>query len=388
MRGERLDSNRGDLVRARQLIEALRSQGHEVHVVEDAARAGATLVVSAYRRGAQRILPLRAARVLRDIGRWLHGLVHGRRVARHAREQAADVIVETQVNLAASGAAAARATGLPLLLDDCSPSEEEALLGAGLPALARYVFRQQAQAASIIVASSQALRNRLVGQGVATDKLVVIPNGADLPAYGQIDHAAARAELGLTDECVLGFLGSFQPWHGVELLVEAASRLAADHPIHVLLIGDGPMRESVLACARQLGLAEHITALGAVPAARVPRLLAAFDIAVLPGSNDYGHPMKLLDYAAAGLPTVAPDLPPVREVITDGVTGLLFPPGDRAALTRALARLAGAERLRHKLGRQARKHCARDNTWAARARALTACVTALPAQQHAEGVRT
>ena len=98
--------------------------------------------------------------------------------------------------------------------------------------------------------------------------------------------------------------------------------------------------------------------------------------------------MKLLEYAAAGLPMVAPALPPVREVISDGVTGLLFSPGDRDALTSALARLAGSSRLRRKLGRQARERCARDNTWAARAHALTTCVTTLPTQQHAEGVRT
>lgn len=371
VRGERLDSLRGDLVRARRMVEALRQEGHELQVVEDAARPGAGLAVDGYRRVVRRVLPSRAALVLRDLGRSLHGRAHGRRVAAAARGQGADVIVETQVHFAAAGARASRLTGRPLVLDDCSPVAEEAALGVGLPALAGRLFREQVEQAERVIVSSQALRARLLAEGAPPAKVRVVPNGVDREAFGRADGRAVRERLGLGRRCVLGFVGSFQPWHRVELLLEALARLA-DPALHVLLVGDGRGREPALACARRLGLAERVTALGAVDASRVPELVAAFDVGLLPGSNDYGHPMKLVEYAAAGRPSVAPDLPPVREVLEDGLTGLLFPPGDGEALAAAMARLAGDEELRRRLGECARRRIPPEASWRERARALVA----------------
>jgi glycosyltransferase involved in cell wall biosynthesis len=369
VRGERLDSSRGDLVRARRLIEALRAEGHELQVVEDAARSGSALAVGTYRRVIRRLLSRRTALVLRDLGRWRHARGHGRRVAAAARTHEADIIVETQVHLAASGALAARLSGRLLVLDDCSPAGEEVLLGAGLPPLVRHLFRQQVRAAARLVVSSQALAARMVEEGVPAPKLQVVPNGVDVRAF----RLGGRPELfaGAGADCVLGFVGSFQPWHGVELLFEALARLP-DLRLHVVLVGDGPGRRQALAAARRLALADRVTDMGKVDPDRVPQVVAGFHVGVLPGSNDYGHPMKLLEYAAAGLPSVAPDLPPVREVVEHEVTGLLFRPDDADALAEALRRLARDEPLRRRLGGAARGRVTAEASWRARARALIA----------------
>jgi len=147
-------------------------------------------------------------------------------------------------------------------------------------------------------------------------------------------------------------------------------------PIHLLLVGDGPERPRVLAEAARRGLGPRLTAVGAVPPLAVAELVAACDIGALPASNDYGHPMKLLEYAAAGLPSVAPDLPPVREVVRDGETGLLFPEQDVRALTQALARLVRDEALRRRLGDRARAAAGLEASWRRRARALVAPLVA------------
>jgi glycosyltransferase involved in cell wall biosynthesis len=96
------------------------------------------------------------------------------------------------------------------------------------------------------------------------------------------------------------------------------------------------------------------------------------DIGVVPHSNEYGHPMKLVEYAAAGVPAVAPDLPPIREAIEPGKTGLLFAPGDAADLARVLSRLAGDPALRRRLGDEAQRRVAAGASWSDRARALVA----------------
>jgi glycosyltransferase involved in cell wall biosynthesis len=243
-------------------------------------------------------------------------------------------------------------------------------LGAGLPRLAARVFRRQVECAKWITVSSEALGARLASDGVCLDKLQVVPNGVDLAAYDRTDREAVRQELGLTGRCVIGFVGSFQPWHRVELLLEAVAPLVDRHPVRLLLVGDGSERPRVIAAARALGLGPHLTDVGAVDPSKLPALVSACDVGALPASNDYGQPMKLLEYAAAGLPTVAPDLAPVREVVRDGVTGLLFPPGNAPALSRALARLVGDESLRQRLGARARGEMAESASWRERARLL------------------
>jgi glycosyltransferase involved in cell wall biosynthesis len=368
--GERLEGTRGDLVRARRLVEALRADGHQVTVIEIAAGRGSTAVVSTYRDFVRRVFPRSVALLLRDLGRVAHARAHGGRVAAVARRERADLIVETQVHFAGSGAVAARLAGVPLLLDDCSPLSEAVALGAGLPRLAARVFRRQVACAKWITVSSQALRARLASDGVSLDKLEVVPNGVDLAAYERTDREAVRQQLGLAGRRVIGFVGSFQPWHRVELLLEAVAPLIDRHSVHLLLVGDGSERARAMAAVRALGLGPHVTDVGAVHPSEVPALVAACDVGALPASNDYGHPMKLLEYAAAGLPAVAPDLPPVREFVRDGVTGLLFPPGNALALSQALARLVSDESLRRRLGARARAEVADSASWRERARLL------------------
>ena len=374
--GETLDSARGDVVRARSLIEALRAEGHQVDVVQAASGHGTATAVSGYRSLIKRLVPA-AAPVLRDIGRLALGRAHARRVARAAGDQAADVIIETQVHLVGSGARAARSSGVPLVLDDCSPPTEEAALGRGLARLAGPLFERQAAATAALAVSSRALARRLQEEGAPQEKVRVVPNGVDATRFDGADREAARRRYGLGDRLTLVYMGSFQPWHRVDLLVEAVPRLAAS--VRLLLVGDGAGREGALARGAELGVAGRIVAPGALAGDDMADALAAADIAVLPGTNDYGQPMKLLDYAAAGLPAVAPDLPPVREVLEPDVTGLLFPPGDGDGLVAAIARLVGDDEMRQQMAAAARAAArAESRSWRAAARTLVAALPIAP----------
>jgi glycosyltransferase involved in cell wall biosynthesis len=291
-------------------------------------------------------------------------------VAQVARETCADVIVETQVHLMPSGRLAAEWAGVPLVLDDCSPPSEEMVLGAGLPAfVTERSFRAQAEAARALVVSSRSLAESPQEFGEAGGKIRVVPNGVDVPAFAKRSGTSVRREFGLGEGVVVGFLGSFQPWHQLALLLKAVAEGPDEPQLGLLLVGDGPERESVLARAARLGMSDRVRAPGAVPAPQVPRVLSACDIGVLPGSNCYGQPMKLVEYAAAGIPSVAPDLPPVREVLRADVAGLTFMPGDARGLSAALIRLAEDPALRRRLGDAARATAA-EWSWGSRARAF------------------
>jgi glycosyltransferase involved in cell wall biosynthesis len=193
--------------------------------------------------------------------------------------------------------------------------------------------------------------------------MAVVPNGVELEKFGLETREAAKLRLGLNGRLILGFVGSFQPWHRVDQLLDAVASLCSTFPIHILMAGEGSGLEATEAYAARLGITHHITATGSLPTSEIPALLAACDIGVLPGSNDYGQPMKVVEYAAAGLPIVAPDLPPVREVLKHEHTGLLFPPGDTTALSEVIARLAEDGPLRARLGRAARESV-EESTWA------------------------
>ena len=380
-----LGSGRGDLARAAALVAALRDAGHEVTVVEAARTDDGGRARGLYRGVLRRLLPERIALVLRDVARRWEARRHARRVAAAVRAAGADVLVETQVHGLPSGGRAAREADLPLVLDDVSPPAEERTLGAGLPGSAERAFRRQARAARLLVVSSVSLRRRLAAEGADERRIAVVPNGVDLAAHEAADREEARRRLGIGDRLALAFAGSFQPWHRPVSLVEAAAPIADARDLHLVLIGDGPERGPALAAARRRGLEDRVTAPGAVAPDEVPALLAGCDVGVLPGTNDYGQPMKLLAYAAAGLAIAAPDLAPVREVVEDGVTALLFEPDGPEALESALRRLAADPDLRTALGARARRDVAAPAGWGERAARLARLLEGVVGDAEEEG---
>jgi glycosyltransferase involved in cell wall biosynthesis len=347
---------RGDEVRAHSLIKALRADGHYVSLVEGAPPLN----------GTSRLLH----RALPSVQSW----THARRVAAAAKQQRADLIIETQVHCDDSGARAARIAGVPLVLDDCSPTDDEWLLGSGLQRLARRTLRRQAAAATVVFVSSGDFAERLARDGVPKEKIRVVPDGIDAKAHvsARAGRARARQRMGAREACIAAFVGTFQPWHDTELLVRAVAGMAGGSGLRVLLAGDGPTLQPTLRLAEALGVLHRFTSLGFIPATEVPRVLAASDIGVLTGTNPSGRSMKLLDYAAAGLPTVAVDLPSVRAWVEPGRNGLLFSPGDSGALARALERLLRDPGLRRALGDLARERVHEVHDWTSRARALLA----------------
>jgi glycosyltransferase involved in cell wall biosynthesis len=179
-----------------------------------------------------------------------------------------------------------------------------------------------------------------------------------------------RGELGIDDDVVLaGYLGSYAFYHDATCLVRAAALIdeqRSDRRVKVLMVGAGKEYPESRALAEELGvLDETLLMLPGVPKDRVPGILSAIDIAVLPGSTDIICPIKVQEYMASLLPTVAPDYVCNREVLHDGVTGELFAPKDAEALASKILRLANDEAQRLRMGQQARVDAAKCFSWQA-----------------------
>lgn len=271
-------------------------------------------------------------------------------------KRAFDFIYERYSLWSDVGARLAQATGRPLVLEVNAPLRLEAERYRTLPdpERAAQIERTQFMAASAISAVSQALRDYLIEQGAPAERVHVLPNGVDPQRFHPaVRGGAVRDRLGLNDRIVIGFVGRPRPWHDLETLCAAFARLYASDPrYHLLLVGEPPaMLPEIIA---ERGLRQAVTLTGPVAHDEVPYYIAAMDVAVSPHpplADFYFSPLKLFEYLACGVPTVAANIGQPAAIIRDGETGYLYPPGDAEAL---------AERIRSLI---ARPDHAREIAW-------------------------
>jgi glycosyltransferase involved in cell wall biosynthesis len=189
------------------------------------------------------------------------------------------------------------------------------------------------------VAVSQASSRRFVTLlGLPSSKLVVIPNAVNLEQFaGAVEPArtAIRREHGIPDGApVIGVLARLNEQKGLAYLIQAMPAILAAHPnVHLLLVGEGPLREALETQARELGVAEQIRFVGY--RSNTVEYLRAMDLFVLPSLYE-GLPLSVLEAMGAGLPVVATRVDGTPEAVVDGETGLLVPPADPKALARAV----------------------------------------------------
>ncbi|HEV2705890.1 MAG TPA: glycosyltransferase family 4 protein [Pyrinomonadaceae bacterium] len=273
-----------------------------------------------------------------------------------------------------AGVEASRRTGRPLFLEY---NGSEVWMGrhwdnARLFDLLTRVERLNLRAAARVFVVSEVERRNLEAAGVAEEKIIVNPNGVDVERFRPgTGGARVRDELGVAeDETLVGFVGTFGPWHGVLTLAEAAVALPPQARVRFLLVGSGSLREKVETMLREGGRMERALFTGSVAHERVPALLDACDVLASPhaplsdGSEFFGSPTKLFEYMAMGKAIVASRLGQIAEVLCDEETALLVEPGDARALKDALLRLAASPELRVRLGASARRVCVARHTWA------------------------
>jgi PEP-CTERM/exosortase A-associated glycosyltransferase len=218
----------------------------------------------------------------------------------------------------------------------------------------------------------EGLRRDIVARGIGAAKVTVIPNAVNVEDFG-VDgtrDAALAEQLGLTGKTVLGFIGSFYAYEGLNVLLDALpAMLAANPDIRVLLVGGGPQDAALKAQAEALGVADRVVFTGRVPHAQVQRYYDLVDVLVYPRLKmrltDLVTPLKPLEAMAQGRVLVASDVGGHHELIEDGVTGVLFKAGDpRALAEKTLALLADPGRW-PALRRDGRHFVERERNWAA-----------------------
>jgi glycosyltransferase involved in cell wall biosynthesis len=236
---------------------------------------------------------------------------------------------------------------------------------------AKNMFAYNLNAANCIVCVSRPLKEHLSKKwNIPSEKMVVFPNGVDVRQFKPNPEAGAnvRISLGIDDNPMLLFVGNFYEWHDVVTLLDSFTQVLVTYPnARLVLVGDGHRRQAMEQHSVDLGIDQAVHFTGLVPHAEVPGLINAADIAVAPVpasiQNMWLSPLKVFEYMATGTAVVVSRIDHLAGVIQNGQNGLLVPPGDTAALTSALGRLLGDDKLRLKLGQQAREDAAQNHSW-------------------------
>jgi glycosyltransferase involved in cell wall biosynthesis len=355
----------------------LEAAGCEVFFVAS-GRPGA---IEAGRHDVRLIAPRRLYNVCREVPALAHSLVFERRAGTILSRDPPGLLYQRFDPANHAGVMLSRRLGVPLVLE-FNGSEVWIADHWGRPLRRRSLFQGiediNLRHADLVSVVSEALGDDVVARGVEPERVVVLPNGVDPQRYRpDLDGSAVRARFGLEGRCVVGFIGTFGVWHGAGVMARAAARVLRARPEALFLfVGEGVERRAAEEILARAGLRDRATFTGLVPQEEGPAHLAAMDILVAPhvpnadGSRFFGSPTKLFEYMAMGRAIVASRLEQIAEVLEDGRTALLVPPGDEAALAAAILRLIDRPEERDRLGAAARSAAVSRHTWEARAGGL------------------
>lgn len=218
----------------------------------------------------------------------------------------------------------------------------------------------------------EGLRGDIVARGVAPEKVTVVPNAVDIASFepGGAPDQALKLQLGLAGCSVLGYIGSFYAYEGLDLLLAALPQvLRSRADVRLLLVGGGPQDEALRAQARRLDLADKVVFVGRVPHADVRRYYDLIDLLVYPRHSmrltELVTPLKPLEAMAQGRVLLASDVGGHKELIRHGQTGWLFGAGRVEALAEAVTSLLGMREKWPELRRAGREFVERERNWAA-----------------------
>lgn len=387
----RTQADDGQGVHIRALQKALREAGHEVFEVSLVQRTSEPQKRADAPARSRWSLVSRMPRFARELAEYAYTSFGRPRIVSAGVRHDVDVIYERYAFGNAAGIMAARRLRVPLILEVNSPMvlELSRTRGLSFPRTARRLENWIFRSADRVCVVTQVLGEMLVEQGVERERIFVTPNGVHLEQYEFARDARARARVELLpaapdDEVWLGFVGFYRDWHRLDLVLDALTKPALSRA-RLVLIGEGPAHATLLEQARRLGLESRVTFAGPRAHAAIPALLPAFDVALVPAINPYASPLKLFEYMAAGLPSIAPDQPNLREVLEHDRNALLVTPADAPSLEAALERLVSDAGLRARLGARARSDVLeRDLTWSGNARRVVAAAEELLEQRRRE----
>ena len=271
-----------------------------------------------------------------------------------------------------AGLDVARRLGAPLVLCVDAPVVWEARRwGVRRPGwggmLERFGENPLLRSADLVLAVSEEVAEQVGRRGVPPERILVTPNGVDIHVFTpDADGESIRGRYELDGRFVVGWIGGFHKFHGLDLAIDLAARLNEAIPeLTLLLVGDGVERQRLESRVAELGL-DNVVFTGTVGHSEVPAYIAAMDVALVLSPKDglfHYSPIKLREYMACARPVVASRAGELAEFINEGADGLLVEPGRVDDLAAAVRTLHDSAELRARLGDASRDRMVREGSW-------------------------
>jgi glycosyltransferase involved in cell wall biosynthesis len=338
-----------------EMVKAFRDLGHEVEIVA---------LVGSAAGSAKKTRASGLNRLTRLAPNWFYemmGLAYNAygfvQLARAIRRTRPDMMYERYSMNTFCGIWVSRWYGIPMVLEVNAPLyyEQDQLGKLSFRRLARFSERWICSHTTWTVVVSQVMKQHLLEEGVPAAKMVVMQNGIDAVKFHPgICGKGVRQRYRLADQTVIGFIGWFRKWHGLEMLLEIMYESGLGQKgIRLLLVGDGPAYADLYDYAQTHDLLPAVIFTGPIQREDIPSYIAAMDITIQPRAPAYACPMKIFEYLGMGKCIVAPNQPNIREIINDGVTGYLFRPEDKESLRRTLLHVLDHPQQRESIGKRA-----------------------------------
>jgi glycosyltransferase involved in cell wall biosynthesis len=372
----------------RESIHAFRQLGHEVLpvVLGGTEPAAVNTHISGLSRqagslsGLKRLMPLWLWNALKDLRLLKHDKKAGKQLEEAILTFQPDMIYERGEYLQDSGVKMAAKHNIKHVLEVNSPVVEEMAAFEG-PDVLRFLGhrkeRNKLKGTSHVVAVSTAMKEYLYTHYHCRKPIHVAPNAIN-PEKEQFNpEEVTKIRAGLAAETqIIGFVGSLFPYHGVDGLIEAFAGVVAVLPnAHLVIVGDGVIREALQVFADKILPKGSFTFTGKIPHSEVMNYIRAFDVAVMPSSNWYGSPIKIFEYGLTGVPIVAPDKGPLRDVMEHKKHGWLVSDNTQD-LENALLYVLQNTAFSLEMGRCFRNKILEEHTWVAQASGIFSAIEA------------
>lgn len=365
----RVASKDGQYVHIEEIVNALTSLGHEIHMVAPKMTEQSDFGSSG---GVVSKLKTHLPKALYEAIEFSYSFFAFAKVLWAIWVFKPDVIYERYNMFFTGGIWAAKLCKVPLLLEVNSPlyEEREKYGGIALKGLARWSEYYSWRNADVVLPVTHVLAEFIRQAGVPSKRISVIPNGVDTSRFNPAAFTDRKPEL--QGKCVVGFVGFCREWHHLDKVMSSLSSLKREDIIF-LLVGDGPVLSDLKELAKELKFEKQFISTGLVSRKEMPYWISQIDIALQPAVTPWASPLKLLEYLAMGKAILADDSPNIKELLVDGYNAVLFESGNLEDMSSKLLELVVSSKKVLELSENSTKSISYNSlTWKSNAEKIVA----------------
>ena len=366
----------GSTIKAERLMEALENEGHEIKIYwrkkqpisGEAERSHPSI---------RDILKKIFSKYVHDMKLFLVNFKYIFEEYKILKQEAPDLLIARMDLYVFSALLVSKLLKIPMINEADAPCVYEALEFHkefwSIPKLPAFLEKSNLKQSELNICVSQTAKEYFLNYGIQDNKVKVITNGADVNKFHKdINSSKVVEKYDLKDKIIIGFVGSFHIWHGVENLINIIKNvLSKNTEVVFLLVGQGgPMKSSLEGFIKTEKLFKNVYMAGYIPPSEIPNYISAMDIVVAPYPKlkfFYYSPVKIFEYMACQKPVLTTNIGQISEIITDGENGVLCKPDDSDELLNKLLQLIVDREKRKKIGLNARKTIVDSHTWSIKA---------------------